>query len=117
MSAAFKMIMRKAIPNEDGTAPWEHVKGDAPKAKGEVVLAKYKKKARDLDEIKLKEDAEKKKVLLKEKQRLMGRRIPTKDDAESERNLAIIATKGVVQLFNAVAEFQNSVQKEIASEE
>ena len=42
----------------------------------------------------------------------MGRRIPTKDDAEKERELAIIATRGVVQLFNAVAEFQNSVEKE-----
>ena len=48
---------------------------------------------------------EKKKTALKEKQRLMGRRIPTKEDSEKERNLAIIATKGVVQLFNAVAEF------------
>lgn len=67
MSAAFKMIMRKNIPNEDGTAVWEHVKGDAPKAKGETILAKYKKKARDLDEQKVKDDAEKKKVLDKEK--------------------------------------------------
>ena len=47
----------------------------------------------------------------------MGRRIPTKDDMEGERNLAIVATKGVVQLFNAVAEFQNSVLKEAATEE
>lgn len=42
----------------------------------------------------------------------MGRRIPTKEDAEKERSLAIIATRGVVQLFNAVAEFQTSVTKE-----
>ena len=47
----------------------------------------------------------------------MGRRIPTKDDAEKERELAIIATRGVVQLFNAVAEFQNSVEREADKEE
>ena len=64
--------------------------------KPETILAKYKKKARDLDEIKAKEDLERKKHALKEKQRLMGRRIPTKEDAEKERGLAIIATRGVV---------------------
>ena len=47
----------------------------------------------------------------------MGRRIPTKDDAEKERELAIIATRGVVQLFNAVAEFQTSVEKEAEKDE
>ena len=35
----------------------------------------------------------------------MGRVIPTKADTEHERGLQIVATKGVVQLFNAVAEF------------
>ena len=42
----------------------------------------------------------------------MGRRIPTKEDNERDRTLAIIATKGVVQLFNAVADFQNTVSRE-----
>ena len=59
-------------------------------------MAKYKKKARDLDELKAKEESERKKAALKEKQRLMGRRIPTKEDNEKDRSLAIIATKGVV---------------------
>ena len=59
-------------------------------------MAKYKKKARDLDEQKAKEEAERKKQAVKEKQRLMGRRIPTKEDAEKERSLAITATKGIV---------------------
>ena len=80
-------------------------------------MAKYKKKARDLDAAKAVEDAEKKKSNLKEKQRLMGRRIPTRDDAEKERSLAIIATRGVVSLFNAVAEFQTSVEKEHAKDD
>ena len=92
------MIMRKTIPNEDGSTPADDKpkSADAAPAKGETILAKYKKKARDLDELKVKEDMEKKKAIIKEKQRLMGRRIPTKDDAERERNLAIVATKGVV---------------------
>ena len=47
----------------------------------------------------------------------MGRRMPTKDDNEHERELQIIATKGVVQLFNAVAEFQNSLEKEAFDKE
>ena len=50
----------------------------------------------------------------------MGRRVPQKGDKDSEekeRRLAIIATKGVVQLFNAVADFQTSVQKEADDDE
>ena len=86
------MIMRKNLPKESEEK--SAVAGAAPT--GETILAKNKKKARDLDELKSKEDMERKKAALKEKQRLMGRRIPTKDDAEKERNLAIIATKGVV---------------------
>jgi len=35
----------------------------------------------------------------------MGRVLPTRLDNEHERDLQILATKGVVQLFNAVAEF------------
>ena len=47
----------------------------------------------------------------------MGRRIPTKDDNEKERALQIIATKGVIQLFNAVSDFQTSMSKEAFNEE
>ena len=46
----------------------------------------------------------------------MGRVLPTRLDNEHERELQIIATKGVVQLFNAVADFQNSVRKEAIRE-
>ncbi len=42
----------------------------------------------------------------------MGRRIPTADDEEHERELQIIATRGVVQLFNTVSEFQLTQHKE-----
>lgn len=51
------------------------------------------------------EEADNKKRLLKEQRRLMGRLLPTKGENEHERALQIIATKGVVQLFNAVAEY------------
>lgn len=43
----------------------------------------------------------------------MGRLLPTKAEAEYERELQIVATKGVVQLFNAVAEFQGQLTREI----
>lgn len=113
MASAFKMIMAKKL----GEEPSEAAPVDTTEPQTETILAKYKKKSRDLAEQKAKEDSEKRKAALKERQRLMGRRIPTKEDAERERELAIIATKGVVQLFNAVAEFQSSVSKEAAQEE
>ena len=40
-----------------------------------------------------------------------------KADEEYERGLQIIATKGVVQLFNAVSEYQTNVLKETLAEE
>ena len=83
MADAFKSIMAKKI-NEDG------------QPQDNTVLVKYKKKERDIEEKKAEEDAELKKRQAKEKQRLMGRRLPTKDDNEHERELQIIATKGVV---------------------
>ncbi len=43
---------------------------------------------------------------------MLGRHLPTSLDEPHERELAIIATKGVVQLFNTVAEFQLSQHKE-----
>ena len=92
MADAFKSIMAKKI-DEEG------------QVQDNTVLVKYKKKERDIEERKAEEDAELKKRQAKERQRLMGRRLPTKDDNEHERELQIIATKGVVQLFNAVAEF------------
>ena len=49
MAAAFKMIMRKSLPQEDGTTAAAEDASDKP-ATAETILAKYKKKARDLDE-------------------------------------------------------------------
>lgn len=47
----------------------------------------------------------------------MGRVVPTREDMDYERELQIIATKGVVQLFNAVAEFQADLTKEAMRED
>ena len=53
----------------------------------EAILAKYKKKARDIAEEKKKNKEDSEKRAAKERQRLMGRRIPTADTAEKERSL------------------------------
>ena len=74
MSDAFKSIMAKKI-DEEG------------QVEENAVLVKYKKKERVIEEQKVKEDAEIKKRQAKERQRLMGRRLPTKDDNEHEREL------------------------------
>ena len=74
MSDAFKSIMAKKI-DEEG------------QVEENAVLVKYKKKERVIEEQKVKEDAETKKRQAKERQRLMGRRMPTKDDNEHEREL------------------------------
>lgn len=42
----------------------------------------------------------------------MGRHIPTAEDEAHERELQIVATKGVVQLFNTVSDFQLTQHKE-----
>lgn len=106
MAAAFTSIMNKKIAADDSDTP------NPNKAPEDVTLLKYKKKARDLDEKLAQEDADHKKRILKEQRRLMGRLLPTKSEIEHERSLQIIATRGVVQLFNAVAEYQTSVVKE-----
>jgi len=47
----------------------------------------------------------------------MGRAIPTEEGAEHERELQIVATKGIISLFNAVTEFQTTQQKDQLKEE
>ena len=81
------------------------------------MLSKYKKKSRDLDASIAQTETETKKRLAKEAARLLGRILPSKSEYEHERSLQIVATKGVVQLFNAVADFQTSVVKESAKEQ
>ena len=41
----------------------------------------------------------------------MGRSIPDAKEEEYERELQVIATKGVIQLFNTVSEFQVGAQR------
>ena len=76
------------------------------------ILAKYKRPSKEVTEEQRKESELRQKRLEKEKIRLMGRHIPTGEDEEHERELQIIATRGVVQLFNTVSEFQVQQHKE-----
>ena len=59
-------------------------------------MTKYKKPAVLAAQDKEKEDEERKQRLAKEKQRMMGRKMPSKADAKHERELMRLATKGVV---------------------
>jgi hypothetical protein len=52
----------------------------------------------------MKEKMESAKKAETEEMKRRGRRMPCKDDDEKERELAIVATKGVVQLFNTVSD-------------
>ena len=109
MSAAFQSIMKKRISDDEDS--------DAPKVREDLTLSKYKKKTRELDARKEQEEEAQKRRQQKEQRRLMGRLLPTKAEVEYERELQIIATKGVVQLFNAVAEYQGQLTREINQEE
>jgi 5'-3' exonuclease len=80
-------------------------------------LSNYKKPARLAMQEKKAEDREMKKRIAKERQRLIGRVIPTKLEYEAERELQIVATRGVIQLFNAVSEFQSQAQKQVLKDE
>ena len=53
---------------------------------------------------------------LKDKIRRQGRTMPKQGEEQHERSLMLIATKGVVQLFNSVSEFQTSEQKQAREE-
>lgn len=96
-AAAFQSIINKKIDETKSAEP---------------ILAKYKRPSKEVTQENLKEAELRKKRLEKEKIRLMGRHIPTADDEEHERELAIIATRGVVQLFNTVSEFQLQQHKD-----
>ena len=48
---------------------------------------------------------------------MQGRKVPSRDDEKHERSLVLVATKGVVQLFNTVSDFQVTNQKEAIREE
>ena len=74
-----KKITEVGDVQEDGSDPEQTKKVIEKKATEEVILAKYQKKARDLAEQKEREVAEHKRRILKEKMRLLGRVIPTKD--------------------------------------
>lgn len=72
MASAFKMIMSKKIIEDNSDDDKDAVKAKKAStedniAEPDVILAKYKKKARDLDAKKAEEEVEKKKAAVKEK--------------------------------------------------
>jgi len=71
MASAFKMIMSKKIIEDNSDDDKDAVKASKASAEDaaepDVILAKYKKKARDLDAKKAEEEVEKKKAAIKEK--------------------------------------------------
>ena len=75
------------------------------KSESEPILSKYKAPSTKADKQIAEEEEERKKRVLKEKQRMQGKVIPSRGDEQHERNLVLIATKGVVTLFNTVSEY------------
>ncbi len=80
------------------------------------ILTKYKKPERDVEEERKTEEADRVKRAERERQRLQGRGFPKQSEEGRERELMRIATKGVVELFNTVAEFQTNAAKEVVAE-
>lgn len=61
-----------------------------------------------------KQEKKQKKLKIQEnlKIKMQGRVLPTLESMEYEKNLQVIATKGVVRLFNAVSHQQTEIRKE-----
>lgn len=55
--------------------------------------------------VKKEEDELHQKRVLKERQRMQGRTLPSKLEEDFERKLVAVATRGVVELFNTVTDF------------
>lgn len=100
-----------------------------PKRKKTIVLSKAKKLCDtkekedkesslfDIEKVKeeVKEIKEKEDVVKKPKEKKLGIRVkPSIMDRERERTLQKIATKGVVQLFNAVKQQQGEINKKLS---
>jgi hypothetical protein len=76
-------------------------------------LRPFKNLAKSLEEQKSKKE----KLLTSEKLRKQGRVFPSLDENEYEKNLQMIATKGVVRLFNAVSHQQTEIKREHVKDE
>jgi len=73
----------------------------------------FKLLEKERKEIKDKKD----RMVQSEQKRLQGRLFPTKDDNEYEKSLQMIATKGVVRLFNAVSHQQTEIKRDHIKDE
>ena len=60
------------------------------------ILSKYKKPSASVEKDNIKEEQERLARIKREKQRMQGRVMPSRDEEDHERGLVLIATKGVV---------------------
>ncbi|XP_054153135.1 RRP15-like protein isoform X2 [Oppia nitens] len=101
-----KDLKRKDDDKEDNV---EIVNKDGTVVKSDDNNETSKKKMKKTNET----NAEKLSKLSKTQWETMGRLKPTLEDWERERRLCSIATKGVVQLFNAVREQQKTIDRDV----
>ena len=85
------------------------------------ILSKTREKSKKKTELEknmalLKREASRKKVLAKLAWERMAMVKPTIEGKDRERNLAKVATRGVVHLFNAVAEQQDRLRSQLGAE-
>lgn len=81
------------------------------------ILSKNSRPFKNLEREKKQNLERRQKLQEGEKRRLQGRVYPNKEEAEYEKNLQIIATKGVVRLFNAVSHQQTEIRREHIKDE
>ncbi|CAI2377227.1 unnamed protein product [Moneuplotes crassus] len=82
-----------------------------------AILSKNSRPFKLLEKEKKQTKDEKKKIYEKELIRRQGRRVPSLKELDYEKNLQMIATKGVVRLFNAVSHQQTEIRREVAKDE
>ena len=80
------------------------------------ILSKNSRPFKLLEKEKKRERDEKNRLHEKDQVRKQGRCLPCKEEAQYERNLQMIATKGVVRLFNAVFHQQSENRRDAAKD-
>lgn len=80
------------------------------------ILSKYKGPINKAEDAIREEELERAKKIAKEVIHSQGRKLPQRGEEDYERNLVLVATRGVVQLFNTVSEYQTNEQKEARDE-
>lgn len=108
-----KASISNAIMDILGTEEKEDDKDD----KDCVILSKNSRPFKLLEQEKKKLKEQKSKILQRDIIRKQGRRFPNTKEHDYEKNLQMIATKGVVRLFNAVSHQQTEIRREAVKDE